>query len=150
MPAPRLIRSFESIITRLGANPVAIQIPIGLEDQLKGVVDLITMKGLIWNDESKGSEYETVEIPEDLKEAATAAREKLIEAVASVDDDLMHKYIEGEQISEARDSEGAAKRNDRVETGSGGYGVSVQKQGRADVAGCGCRLSAVAARYSAR
>jgi len=93
-------RSFESIITRLGANPVALQIPIGLEDQLKGVVDLIGMKGLIWNDESKGSEYETVEIPEDLKQAATEAREKLIEAVASVDDDLMHKYIEGDEISE--------------------------------------------------
>ena len=93
-------RSFESIITRLGANPVALQIPIGLEDQLKGVVDLISMKGLIWNDETKGAEYETVEIPEDLKEAAGAAREKLIEAVASVDDGLMHKYIEGEEISE--------------------------------------------------
>src|SRR6187397_332829 len=81
-------RSFESIISRLGANPVAVQIPIGLEDKLKGVVDLISMKGLIWNDESKGAEYQTVEIPEDLKEAAAAAREKLIEAVASVDDDL--------------------------------------------------------------
>jgi elongation factor G len=94
-------RSFESIITRLGANPVALQIPIGLEDQLKGVVDLVQMKGLIWKDETKGSEYEVVEIPEDLKEAATAAREKLIEAVASIDDDLMHKYLEGEEISEA-------------------------------------------------
>ena len=93
-------RSFESIITRLGANPVALQIPIGLEDQLKGVVDLIAMKGLIWNDETKGSEYETAEIPDDLKDAAAAAREKLIEAVASVDDDLMHKYIEGEEITE--------------------------------------------------
>jgi elongation factor G len=92
--------SFESIITRLGANPVALQIPIGLEDKLRGVIDLISMKGLIWNDESKGAEYETVEIPDDLKEAAAAAREKLIEAVASVDDDLMHKYIEGEEISE--------------------------------------------------
>ena len=94
-------RSFESIITRLGANPVALQIPIGLEDQLKGVVDLIAMKGLIWKDESKGAEYETVEIPENLKAEAVAAREKLIEAVASIDDDLMHKYLEGEEISEA-------------------------------------------------
>jgi len=93
-------RSFESIITRLGANPVAIQIPIGLEDQLKGVIDLIAMKGLIWNDESKGAEYETVDIPENLKADADAAREKLIEAVASVDDDLMHKYVEGEEISD--------------------------------------------------
>jgi elongation factor G len=58
------------------------------------------MKGLLWNDESKGAEYETVEIPDDLRDAAAAAREKLIEAVASVDDDLMHKYIEGEDISE--------------------------------------------------
>ena len=93
-------RSFESIITRLGANPVALQIPIGIEDQFKGVVDLIAMKALIWKDESKGSEYEVGDIPADLQEAAAAAREKLIEAVASVDDDLMHKYIEGEQISE--------------------------------------------------
>jgi elongation factor G len=93
-------RSFESIISRLGANPVALQIPIGLEDQFKGVIDIIAMKALIWNDESKGAEYETVDIPDDLKDAAAAAREKLIEAVASVDDDLMHKYIEGEEISE--------------------------------------------------
>ncbi len=93
-------RSFESIITRLGANPVAIQIPIGLESDFRGVIDLIAMKALLWNDESKGSEYETVELPAELKDAATAAREKLIEAVASVDDGLMHKYIEGEQISE--------------------------------------------------
>jgi elongation factor G len=93
-------RSFESIIARLGANPVAIQIPIGLEDQLKGVVDLVLMKGLIWKDETKGAEYEVVDIPEDLKDEAAAAREKLIEAVASIDDDLMHKYLEGEEISE--------------------------------------------------
>jgi len=94
-------RSFESIIARLGANPVALQIPIGLEDQLKGVVDLVAMKGLIWKDESKGAEYEVTEIPADLKDAAAAAREKLIEAVASIDDELMHKYLEGEEISEA-------------------------------------------------
>src|SRR5438270_7083830 len=93
-------RSFDSIITRLGANPVAIQIPIGLEDQFKGVVDIIAMKGLIWNDESKGAEYETSEIPEELKAEAAAAHEKLIEAVATVDDDLMSKYVEAEPISE--------------------------------------------------
>jgi elongation factor G len=93
-------RSFESIITRLGANPVALQIPIGLEDQLKGVVDLVAMKALVWKDETKGAEYEVGEIPADLKDAAAAAREKLIEAVASIDDDLMHKYLEGEEISE--------------------------------------------------
>ncbi len=79
-------RSFDSIITRLGTNPVALQIPIGSEDQFKGVVDLITMKGLVWKDETKGAEYGTIEVPADLKDEATAAREKLIEAVATVDD----------------------------------------------------------------
>lgn len=93
-------RSFESIKIRLGANAVALQIPIGLEDQLKGVVDLIQMKGLIWNDETKGAEYQVVEIPADLVDAAAEAREKLVEAVSSIDDDLMEKYLEGEEISE--------------------------------------------------
>ena len=93
-------RSFDSIITRLGANAVAIQIPIGLEENLKGVVDLIQMKGLIWDDETKGAEYQVTDIPADLVAAATAAREKLVEAVSSIDDDLMLKYLEGETVSE--------------------------------------------------
>jgi len=93
-------RSFDSIISRLGANPVALQIPIGHEDQFRGVVDLIAMKGLIWKDETKGAEYEPIEIPPDLKDEAAAAREKLIEAVATVDDQLMQKYVEAESIAE--------------------------------------------------
>ena len=93
-------RSFQSILDRLGANAVALQIPIGLEDQLKGVVDLITMKGLIWNDETKGAEYQVVDIPADLVDAAQEARDKLVEAVSSIDDDLMMKYLEGEEIGE--------------------------------------------------
>src|ERR687883_440193 len=95
-------RSFQSIITRLGANPVAIQIPIGLEDQFKGVVDIITMKGLVWKDETKGAEYEVVDIPAELHDEAVAARHKLLEAVADVEEELMMKYLEdeGESISE--------------------------------------------------
>ena len=93
-------RSFDSIITRLGANAVALQIPVGLEEHLKGVVDLITMKALIWNDETKGAEYQITEIPADLVDAAKEAREKLVEAVSAIDDDLMLKYLEGEEISE--------------------------------------------------
>src|SRR6476659_5702000 len=93
-------RSFNSILTRLGANAVALQIPIGEEDRLLGVIDLIAMKGLIWNDESKGAEYDVVEIPTDLVDSAKEWREKLVEAVSSIDDDLMHKYLEGEAISE--------------------------------------------------
>ncbi|HEX8186776.1 MAG TPA: elongation factor G [Pyrinomonadaceae bacterium] len=92
-------RSFQSIIDRLGANPVALQIPIGLEDQFKGVVDLITMKALIWNDESKGAQYETTEIPEDLRERAQEMRHKLLEAAAEADEELMEQYLEDEGAS---------------------------------------------------
>ncbi len=93
-------RSFDSILKRLGANAVALQIPIGLEDQLKGVVDLIQMKGLVWNNEDKGAAYETVEIPAELVDEAKEWRDKLVEAVSTIDDDLMMKYLEGEEISE--------------------------------------------------
>ncbi len=93
-------RSFDSILVRLGANAVAMQIPIGLEEHFKGVVDLITMKAFVWNDEAKGAKYEITEIPADLVDAAKAAREKLVEAVSAIDDDLMMKYLEGEAVSE--------------------------------------------------
>ncbi len=92
-------RSFQSIITRLGANPVALQIPIGAEDQFKGVVDLIAMKALLWKDETKGAEYETTEVPAELKDEAEAARHKLLEAAAEADDHLMERYLEDEGAS---------------------------------------------------
>jgi len=107
-------RSFQSIITRLGANPVALQIPIGVEDQFKGVVDLITMKALLWKDETKGAEYETTEVPADLKEAAEAARHKLLEAVADVEEDLMMKYLEDEGASITEEEIRAALRKGTI------------------------------------
>lgn len=93
-------RSFKSLEERLGANVVALQIPIGAEDHFLGVVDLITMKALLWKDETKGAEYETVEIPENLKAKAQEARDLMIEAVSGVDDHLMEKYLEGEEITD--------------------------------------------------
>ncbi len=93
-------RSFASIEERLGANAVALQIAIGEEDHFLGVVDLITMKALLWKDETKGAEYETTDIPADLQTKAEEAREKMIEAIASIDDDLMEKYLEGEAPTE--------------------------------------------------
>src|SRR5881275_562823 len=107
-------RSFESIITRLGANPVALQIPIGAEDQFKGVVDLITMKALLWKDETKGAEYETTEVPAELKAEAEAARHKLLEAVADVEEDLMMKYLEDEGASITEDEIRAALRKGTI------------------------------------
>jgi len=108
-------RSFDSIIARLGANPVALQIPIGLEDKFVGVVDLIAMKSLVWNDESKGAEYETAEIPAELKEEADAARHRLIEAVADADESLMMKYLEDEGASITQDEIRAALRKGTLE-----------------------------------
>jgi elongation factor G len=86
---------------RLKANPVPIQIPIGAEENFKGVIDLVTMKALVWEDEAAmGSAYEVQEIPEDLKEKAEEYREKLIEAIAETDEELMDKYFNGEELTE--------------------------------------------------
>jgi elongation factor G len=88
-----------TIRERLGANGVPIQIPIGAESEFKGVVDLVTMEGIFYLDETKGAKFTTGPIPEDLKDEAAAAREKLLEAVAEVDEKLMEKYLGGEEIS---------------------------------------------------
>nr|WP_165863721.1 elongation factor G [Phorcysia thermohydrogeniphila] len=85
---------------KLGAKPVPIQIPIGAEDEFKGVVDLITMKAIIWEDETLGAKYHYEEIPEDLRDLAEEWREKMLEALADVDEEIMMKYLEGEEITE--------------------------------------------------
>jgi len=100
-PGADFDHAVDTIRTRLSANPVCIQMPIGAEDQFKGVVDLITMKSLLWKDETKGAEYVIEEIPANLKEPAEAAREKMIEAIANADDDIATKYLEGEAVTEA-------------------------------------------------
>ncbi|MBE2984886.1 elongation factor G [Campylobacter sp. RM9344] len=87
------------IKTRLKANPVPIQIPIGAEDEFKGVVDLVTMKALVWEDDSKPTTFVEREIPADLVEKAEEYRAKMIEAVAETDDALMEKFFGGEELS---------------------------------------------------
>tara|TARA_B100000683_G_scaffold40735_3_gene36105 strand:+ start:1497 stop:3599 length:2103 start_codon:yes stop_codon:yes gene_type:complete len=79
---------------RLGAHPVPLQIPIGAEDDFKGVVDLIKNKGIIWHEDSRGMTYDEIDIPEDLAEIAAEYREKLVEAVAEYDDVLMEKFFD--------------------------------------------------------
>ena len=78
----------------LGANPVVIQIPIGAEETFKGVVDLIKMKAILWHDETMGAEYEEEDIPADLVDEAEEWRDKLLEAAAEYDDDVMEKYMD--------------------------------------------------------
>ncbi len=89
----------DTIRKRLSAKPIAIQIPIGQEAKFVGVVDLITMKAIIWKDETMGAEYVVEEIPENLKKKAEAFRAQLVETVAENDDDMLHKFLEGEEIS---------------------------------------------------
>jgi elongation factor G len=89
----------DTIRKRLNARPVAIQIPIGQEAKFKGVIDLISMKAILWKDETMGAQYEVEEIPADLLKKAEAFRAQLVESIAENDDDILHKFLEGETIS---------------------------------------------------
>ena len=92
-------RGVKMMRDRLGANPVPLQIPIGVEDLFRGVIDLVEMKAVIWDNESLGANYEVQEIPADLLADAEVAREFMLEEVSSHDDGLMEKYLAGEEIS---------------------------------------------------
>src|SRR5690242_17385414 len=91
----------KDIVDRLGAKPIAIQLPIGAEQQFKGVVDLVRMKGVVWDEETLGAKYHDIDIPADLAELAKEHREKLIEAAVELDDDAMNAYLEGKEPDEA-------------------------------------------------
>jgi elongation factor G len=93
--------AIDTIRKRLNARPVAIQIPIGQEAAFKGVVDLIEMRAILWKDETMGAQYVVEEVPADLKKKAEAFRAQLVESVAENDDEMLHKFLEGEDISAA-------------------------------------------------
>ncbi|HLR90669.1 MAG TPA: elongation factor G [Balneolaceae bacterium] len=90
----------EQMRNKLNANPIPIQIPIGSEESFTGVVDLINMNAIVWDEESLGAKYEIVEIPEELKERALEYRKLMLESIADHDDELMEKYLMEEEISE--------------------------------------------------
>lgn len=92
-------RVVEMIVDRLKARPVRMQLPIGAEDDFRGVVDLVAQQAIIWNEESLGADFEITEIPADLADEVESAREELIEACADMDDAIMEKYLDGEEIS---------------------------------------------------
>ncbi len=92
--------SVQTIIDRLGANPIPIQIPIGKESEYRGSIDLVTMKAYVYDDETLGAKYKVEEIPADLKEKAKEYREKMLEAVAEFDDQIMEKYLNGQSLTE--------------------------------------------------
>jgi elongation factor G len=93
-------RTFDQIISKLGGNPVAIQLPIGSEDKFVGVVDLIRMKSITYKDETMGADYVIGDIPANMLDEAKHFREQLIEKVSETDDKLLEKYLHGEPISE--------------------------------------------------
>ena len=90
--------SVDSIVERLGGNPVIIQLPIGVEDNLKGTVDLVEMKATVWHDD-EGKEWEVVDIPEDMLELAEEYRHKMLDIVASEDEELLEKYVMEEDLT---------------------------------------------------
>jgi elongation factor G len=92
---------YEQMRLRLKANPVAIQIPIGSEDNFRGVVDLVKMKAILWDEASKGMKFEYVDIPAELADTAKEWREKMVEAAAEANEELMNKYLEGHALTEA-------------------------------------------------
>jgi elongation factor G len=93
-------RCVEMIIDRLGAHPLVIQLPIGTEAEMRGVIDLVKMKGIIWHDETLGAQFEYIDIPEELADAAAEWREKLVEAAVEQDDAAMEAYLEGNEPDE--------------------------------------------------
>src|SRR6266851_4015044 len=90
--------AIDTIRKRLNAKPIAIQIPIGQEDKFRGVVDLLNMKAIVWQDDTMGAEYLTEEIPAELKKKAEAFHAQLVESIAENDDEILHKFLEGEEI----------------------------------------------------
>jgi elongation factor G len=93
-------RCVDMMVSRLGATPAVVQLPWGVEADFRGVIDLVKMKGLIWNTEGKGDKYDTVDIPADHAEAAREWRDKLLETVAENDDEMMVLYLDGEEPTE--------------------------------------------------
>jgi elongation factor G len=94
-------KCLSDIVDRLGAKPIALQLPIGAENTFKGMVDLVRMKALVWNNDSAGAMYDIEEIPADLADKAKEYREKLVEAAVELDDDAMAAYLDGTEPDEA-------------------------------------------------
>ncbi len=104
------LRVVEQIKTRLGSTPVPIQLPIGAEENLEGLVDLVKMKAIYWEKENMGINYEERDIPENMVELCEEWRENLVESAAEANEELMDKYLEGEQLSEEEIHQGIRER----------------------------------------
>src|SRR5688572_26490277 len=104
------MRVLDQIKTRLKANPVPIQLPIGAEEKFQGVIDLVKMKAIYWDEATQGMKFEAREIPEALLPEAQEWREKLVESAAEASEELMNKYLESGKLSEAEIKQGLRSR----------------------------------------
>ena len=98
-PGADFPRVLDMMLNRLHTRPVAVQVPLGKEDYFRGVIDLIDMKAIVYQDETLGAEYEVEEIPQEYREEAERCREQLLETIADVDDRLLEKYVQGGKVS---------------------------------------------------
>ena len=142
-------KCMEDIVTRLGAKPVAIQLPIGSEQNFKGLIDLVRMKGVVWDDESLGADYHDIDIPADMLDQAQEYRDKMIEAACELDDDATTAYLEGKMPDEATHQEADPQGGDHRRVLPGAVRLGVQEQGRAAAARRRRRLPAEPARRAA-
>ena len=102
------MRVYEQMKARLKANPVLIQLPIGAEEKFEGVIDLVRMKAIYWDDATQGMKFEAKDIPADLMEEAKQWREKMVESAAEATEELMNKYLEKGELQRRGDQEGPA------------------------------------------
>lgn len=114
-PGANFLRVVGQIKTRLGATPVPIQLPIGAEEKFEGVVDLVRMKAIYWNEADKGMTYEAREIPDHMQKECKEWREKMIEAAAEANEELMNKYLEGGELTAEEIKKGLRIRTVRSE-----------------------------------
>ena len=143
------LRCVEQIKTRLRGVPVPIQLPIGAEDKFVGVVDLIRMKEIWWDDATQGTKFEYREIPAEMRAECDEWRAKMIEAAAEGDEELLHKYLEAGDLSDDEIKKGLRARSIRNEIVHLHVRLGVQEQGRAGDARCDHRVHAVADRNAA-
>jgi elongation factor G len=144
------LRVHEQMRERLNANPVPIQLPIGAEENFKGVIDLVKMKAIFWNEDDKGVTFEYREIPAELQAEAEKWRENMIEAAAEANEELMEKYLEGGELTEDEIKAGLRQRTISARDLPDAVRQCVQEQGRPGHAGCRGRISAIARPKSLR
>ena len=135
---------YEQMRARLKANPIPLQIPIGAEENFKGVVDLVKMKAIYWDDASQGMKFDYRDIPAELQDQADEWRQKMVEAAAEATEELMNKYLEEGDLSEAEIKKASAHAYHRFGNRSDDVRHRVQEQGRASHAGRRDRIPAVA------